>query len=77
MRSKLILKVYLNRLKIVYIPSIFIRYSSGYELTYLRTGIYDKFAEAFASAVSELRVANGLEQGITKVCTWVPAHYVH
>lgn len=31
-------------------------------------GIYDKFAEAFTKAVSELHVGNGLEQGVTQVC---------
>lgn len=31
------------------------------------TGIYDRFAQAFAKAVSELRVGNGLEEGITQV----------
>lgn len=32
-------------------------------------GIYDKFAEAFTKAVSELHVGNGLEKGVTQVCT--------
>jgi len=32
----------------------------------VQDGIYDKFAEAFAKAVSGLRVGNGLEQGITQ-----------
>ncbi|KAG0590038.1 hypothetical protein M758_1G064200 [Ceratodon purpureus] len=33
---------------------------------FVQDGIYDKFAEAFSKAVSELRVGNGLEQGITQ-----------
>jgi len=32
----------------------------------VQDGIYDRFAQAFAKAVSELRVGNGLEEGITQ-----------